>query len=232
MKQEIYHIKHIPAVLYEEPSDRVWLFVHGKRGCKEEGAAFAETACPKGAQVLAIDLPEHGARKNETGFDPWHVVPELRDVMAQLRQRWAHIGLRANSLGAWFSMLALADTPPEKALLVSPVLDMEKLIRNMMSWASVDEARLEREGEIPTDFGETLSWRYLQYVKAHPIVKWDADTEILYAGQDDLTDRDTVDVFVRQFGCGLTVMENGEHWFHTSEQLAVLKTWEETTGNI
>lgn len=101
-----------------------------------------------------------------------------------------------------------------------------------MSWASVDEARLEREGEIPTDFGETLSWRYLQYVKAHPIVKWDADTEILYAGQDDLTDRDTVDVFVRQSGCGLTVMENGEHWFHTSEQLAVLKTWEETTGNI
>lgn len=125
MKQEIYHTKHIPAVLYGEPSDRVWLFVHGKRGCKEEGAAFAETACPKGAQVLAIDLPEHGARKNETGFDPWHVVPELRDVMAQLRQRWAHIGLRANSLGAWFSMLALADTPPEKALLVSPVLDME-----------------------------------------------------------------------------------------------------------
>lgn len=170
------------------------------------------------------------ARRAESGhrFDPWHVVPELREVMAVLRQRWGHIHLRANSIGAWFSLLAFADTPPEQVLFVSPVLDMEKLIRNMMLWESVDEERLERKGEIPTNFGKTLSWDYLQYAKAHPIVKWDALTSILYAGQDNLTDRSTVNAFVSRFGCNLTVMENGEHWFHTPEQLDVLKKWEES----
>lgn len=222
-----FQIHDIPAILYGEDFDRVWLFIHGKCGYKEEAEAFAEIVCPKGAQVLAIDLPEHGERKAETGFDPWHVVPELKEIMTYLRWHWPHISLRANSIGAWFSMLAFADTPPEQALFVSPVLDMERLIRNMMLWASVDEESLEREGEIPTDFGETLSWNYLQYTKTHSIVKWSAQTSILYAGKDNLTDRGTVDAFVSRFGCNLTVMENGEHWFHTSEQLNVLKKWEE-----
>lgn len=226
MTAEEFQIHDIPAILYGKNFDRIWLFVHGKCGYKEEAEAFAKIACPKGAQVLAIDLPEHGERKAAVGLDPWHVVPELREVMEYLRQRWTQISLRANSIGAWFSMLAFADMPPEQALFVSPVLDMERLIRSMMLGASVDEARLEREGEIPTGFGETLSWRYLQYAKAHPIAKWDAPTAILYAGQDNLTDRGTVKAFVSRFGCSLTVMENGEHWFHTPKQLGVLKSWE------
>jgi alpha-beta hydrolase superfamily lysophospholipase len=224
-----FQIHNIPALLYGENSDRVWLFVHGKSGYKEEAEAFAEIACPRGAQVLAIDLPGHGERKAAAGFDPWHVVPELRESVAYLRQRWTHICLRATSIGAWFSMLAFPDTPLEWALFVSPVLDMEQLIRSMMIWACVDEAQLEREGEIPTNFGETLSWDYFQYAKAHPIVKWDIPTAILYAGQDNLTDRGTVDTFVSRFDCHLTVMDNGEHWFHTPEQLHILKSWEKTS---
>lgn len=42
------------------PPTRVWLYVHGKGGCKEEAADFAALACPRGWQVLAADLPEHG----------------------------------------------------------------------------------------------------------------------------------------------------------------------------
>lgn len=228
MREEKFIIDAIPAVLYGELSDRLYLFVHGKCGCKEEGEAFAETVCPKGCQVLAIDLPEHGERRGgKPGFDPWHVVPELRSVLAYACQRWRHIALRATSIGAWFSMQAFAGEPLEKVLFVSPVLDMEKLIRNMMLWASVNEVRLEREGKISTGFGENLSWRYLQYAREHPITAWNINTAILYAGTDNLTDRTTVDEFVRRLGCGLTVMENGEHWFHTPEQLTVLRDWEE-----
>lgn len=228
MREERFMIGAAPAVLYGEPGDRLYLFVHGKCGRKEEGEAFAEIAGPKGWQVLAIDLPGHGERKGmESGFDPWHIVPELRSVLAYARQRWAHIALRATSIGAWFSMQAFAGEPLEKALFVSPVLDMETLIRNMMRWASVDEVRLEREGEVPTHFGETLSWRYLQYAKYHPVAVWNTNTAILYPDADNLTDRTTVDEFARRFGCRLTVMENGEHWFHTPEQLKVLRAWEE-----
>lgn len=59
------------------------------------------------------------------------------------------------------------------------------------------------------------------------MTSWNTPTAILYAGRDSLTGRETVDGFVRRFGCELTVLENGEHWFHTPEQLLELKRWEE-----
>ena len=218
----------LPAVLYGKPSQRVWLYIHGKGGCKEEAAEFAGAACPRGWQVLAVDLPEHGARQGAADtLDPWHAVPELEGLLAYAGERWERIALRCTSLGAWFSLLAFGGAPLEKALFVSPVLDMERLIRDMMGWAGVGEERLESEGEVATEFGETLSWRYLQYARAHPITAWAVPTEILYAGRDHLTGRETMDGFVRRFGCGLTVVEDSEHWFHTPEQLAALRAWEE-----
>ena len=158
-------------------------------------------------------------------FAPWEVVPELQAVYGFAQQRWKTIRLYANSIGAYFSLLAFRGDKLEKCLFVSPVLDMEKLIGNMMGWAGVTREQLKEAGEIPTAFGETLSWNYLTYASEHRIKKWDSPTAILYAGQDHLTARQTVDSFAQRFGCTVTVMENGEHWFHTEEQLAVLDAW-------
>jgi uncharacterized protein len=224
-----FMIEHIPAILCGAETDKVFLFIHGKDGCKEEADDFAQTACKAGWQVLGIDLPEHGERKSGGAvLLPWNVVPELQSVMAYAKQHWNHIAVRANSIGAWFSMLSFANEPLEKCLFVSPILDMEKLIHNMMQWTQVTEAQLKREGHIQTGFGETLSWEYLSYVRSHPVTGWNAPTSILYAGKDNLTDRSTVDDFAKRYLAKLTVMENGEHWFHTPEQLAFLKQWTET----
>ena len=133
---------------------------------------------------------------------------------------------RANSIGAYFSMLSFAGESISQSLFVSPILDMEKLIGNMMLWAGIAEERLEKEGVIPTDFGETLSWEYLSYVRNHRITDWSIPTSILYGTADNLTERETVNAFTAEFGCELTIMDGGEHWFHTTEQLEVLAQWE------
>ena len=57
MKTQPFLIGRIPAVLYGEYAERLWLFLHGQMGHKEEAEAFAKIVCPKGAQVLGIDLP-------------------------------------------------------------------------------------------------------------------------------------------------------------------------------
>lgn len=49
---------------------------------------------------------------------------------------------------------------------------------------------------------------------------------ILYGGGDHLTSRETVQSFQARFGCELSVLEGGGHWFHTPEQLAALRSWE------
>ena len=105
------------ASLYGPPADRVWLYVHGKGGCKEEAADFAALACPRGWQVLAADLPEHGARRGDgVPLDPWHAAPELRALLGYAKGRWQHTALRCTSLGAWFSLLAFAGERLEQAL--------------------------------------------------------------------------------------------------------------------
>lgn len=143
---------------------------------------------------MSIDLPEHGERKQEKGrFNPWCVVPELKAVLGYMQQYFRTIGLRANSIGAWFAVESFDGSEFEKCLFVSPVLDMEKLIQNMMQWAGVSEQRLKKESLIHTDFGETLSWNYYEYAKVHPITEWQSPTDILYAGNDNMMARETVD---------------------------------------
>ena len=63
MRPERVQIGGIPALLYGAPAERGYLFLHGQMGRKEEAEAFAQVVCPKGYQVLSIDLPAHGERQ-------------------------------------------------------------------------------------------------------------------------------------------------------------------------
>jgi alpha-beta hydrolase superfamily lysophospholipase len=225
MEAEKTKIHETPSILWGSASDKMDLSIHGQHGCKEEAESFAEIVCQNGLQVLSIDLPEHGARKNEAdACVPWHVVPELMSVMEYAKNRWTKILLYANSVGAWFSMLSDPDEKIDGCLFVSPVLDMERLIAKMMLWANVSEARLERELLIPASFGQTLSWEYLQYAKKHPVTKWDVPTNILYGGNDNMIDRDTVEAFAHRFDCKLSIVGNGEHRL-AGHQIDVLNAW-------
>ena len=192
---------------------RVMLYIHGKGGSVGE-ADRLRAICP-GFDVLGVDY---------RGELPWEAAPQIAAAYDEARRQYDHIVLLANSIGAYFAMLALGDQAPDRALFVSPVLDMERLILDMMSWAGVSEQALCERGEVPTDFGETLSWEYLSYVREHPIA-WQAPTEILYAGGDHLVSRQSVERFAAEHGAGLTVLEDGEHWFHTKAQLAFLDNW-------
>lgn len=61
-------------------------------------------------------------------------------------------------------------------------------------------------------------------MKNHPI-RWNIPTSILYGEKDNLTSKETITKFAEQISANLTIMEDGEHWFHTDEQLNFLDTW-------
>lgn len=223
-----FYINNIPAILYGEPSQGVYLYIHGQHSCKEAATSFAEIVNAKGWQVLAIDLPEHGERKGEKNtFYAWNVVPELKELLDYARERWELIALRAHSIGAYFAMMSFQGELFENVQLVSPILDMQKLCEDMMKWASVTSEELEKEKFIQTDFGQVLCWEEYCYAREYPVTSWNPRTAILYGAKDNLTTKDTVEKFVLKFGCELSIMEDGEHWFHTPEQLAVLRDWTE-----
>ncbi len=189
------------------------LYIHGKGGTAEEAEHY-NPLFPH-CDVVGLDY------KAET---PWDAKDEFGTAFQRLSAGYSRVILIANSIGAYFSMCALPQKRIRKAYFISPIVDMEKLIQNMMTSANVSEDDLQKEETIETAFGEPLSWEYLRYVRSHPL-HWSVPTEILYGGQDNLTDRETILTFANAHEVNLTVMENGEHWFHTAEQMAFLDNW-------
>ncbi|MBO4677218.1 MAG: alpha/beta hydrolase [Oscillospiraceae bacterium] len=189
------------------------LYIHGMGGSAGEAAHY-EPLFP-GSPVLGLDY------RTDT---PWETGAEIREAAEKLAAEQGRIILIANSIGAYYSLHAGIDPLVRRAYLISPILDMEKLISGMMAQAGVTEAELEQKGVIPTSFGVDLSWKYLRWVRAHPL-RWDAPTEILYGSLDTFTTRETAESFAKAHGAGLTVMEGGEHWFHTEAQMTFLDDW-------
>ena len=191
------------------------IYIHGKGGNAAEAGHYKEL------------FPEHEV----IGFDyraqtPWEAKDEFSAYFDRIGKSSDSVILIANSIGAFFTMNARIgeENKIQKAFFISPVVDMEKLISDMMAWAGVTEEQLRRDREIETAFGETLSWEYYCYVRDHPIT-WTVPTRILYGEKDSLTSFETVSRFAEKTGAALEVMPGGEHWFHTKEQMDFLDQW-------
>ena len=189
------------------------LYIHGKGGSPAESEHY-KSLFPE-YHVIGLDYQT---------FTPWATGKEIHTAVSEFKNEYEKIILIANSIGAFFCMNADISEWIEKAYFISPIVDMEKLILNMMSWANVTEEELKIKGIIPTSFGEDLSWKYLCFVREHP-VQWKVPTNILYGGKDNLTSYETITAFAEKYNCKLTVMENGEHWFHTETQMQFLDNW-------
>lgn len=191
----------------------VVLYIHGKGGNSREAEHYRSffPLC----DVVGLDYVSN---------TPWETGKEICEKIKALKADHGRVILIANSIGAFFCMSAGVDDMIDKAYFISPIVDMERLISDMMVWSDITESELKENGVIQTDFGETLSWEYLLYVREHPI-KWSVPTEILYGDKDNLTAYETISGFSQKHNARLTVMENGEHWFHTEEQMHFLDKW-------
>lgn len=193
--------------------NKVVIYIHGKGGNAEEATHY-KTLFPD-CKVVGLDY---------TAQFPWEAKKEFPPLVEQICKGYPSVQIIANSIGAYFAMNALSHQHIERAYFISPVVNMEKLITDMMTWGNITEKELREKEEIQTAFGETLSWKYLCYAREHPIT-WNIPTHILYGEKDPLTSFATISQFARQINGTLTVMENGEHWFHTEEQMKFLDDW-------
>ena len=189
------------------------IYVHGKGGSIEEADHYQSLF--SGFDVIGFDYKSQ---------NPWHAKKEFPIFYDQVTKGYDSVILIANSIGAFFSMNGFADKNITKAFFISPIVNMEKLIIDMMNWSNITEEELCNKKEIITDFGETLSWEYLCYVRKHPI-KWNIPTYILYGENDNLTSKETISKFSEQVCAAITIMKDGEHWFHTDSQMKFLDDW-------
>ena len=189
------------------------VYIHGKGGDPGEAVHYEPLFC--GRDVIGLDYAAQF---------PWEAKEEFPRLFDSICKKYGSVEVIANSIGAFFALHALSNQPIEKAYFISPIVNMNRLISDMMLWANVTEDILREKKEIQTTFGETLSWKYLCYVRENQVA-WTIPTHILYGEQDNLTSYETILEFANQIQATLTVMKHGEHWFHTEEQMRFLDNW-------
>lgn len=231
MQKSEIKIRGIPAAVWGGRSKRVYIYAHGQGGSKDDAEFLASIICKQGWQVISFDLPGHGQRRHEPAscksifYDPRHTILEFREILSYAKKRWEEIALFAVSIGAWFILQSFRDEKLSDCLFVSPILDMKCVISNIMRRAGISRERLKQERMILTPARQPLFWEYWSFVLNNPITKWETSSRILYAENDDMTPLCIVRNFAQKFDCDLSVMKNGEHWFHTPQQLDYLRRW-------
>ena len=233
MEIEKVKINNIPSIIWGEKSNKVFIAVHGNMSNKEDEVIkiFAEKVASRGYQLLSFDLPEHGERKDNKEYlcKVQNCVNDLKQIIEYSKKNYQEINLWACSMGAYFSLLAYKDEEIKQCLFLSPVVNMKVIIDNMMLWSNTTEEKLKEKQEIKTDFGQTLYWDYYEYVKNNPITNWNKKTFVLYGNKDNLQNENIIKDFCNNFNCSLSILENGEHYFHTEEQLKFYENWIDKT---
>ena len=154
----------------------------------------------------------------------WNGISDLHQISFYTFANWKSVSLFACSLGAYFSLQAYKDITFEKCFFLSPIVNMEYLIKNMFQWFHVTEEMLYTKREIPTPI-DTLSWDYFQYVKKNPVTRWNSPTYILYGGKDNLQSLQVIENFTKSNSVLLTISEQSEHSFMGKGDDRIIKSW-------
>lgn len=128
-------------------------------------------------------------------FSPRETGKEICDFVKKLKPQYENIILIANSIGAFFSMHADLAGLIHKAYFISPIVSLEGFVCDKPEWMNLQEPN------------------------------WTIPTAILYGSRDNMTSFETISEFAKKHGADLTIIESGEHWFHTKDQMKFLDDW-------
>ena len=135
-------------------------------------------------------------------FAPRETGKENHNFVENLKLKNENIILIANSIGAFFSMYADLKGLIQKAYFISPIVSLEGFACDQPEWMNLQESN------------------------------WTIPTAILYGSSDNMTSHETISKFAKKHGADLTIMEGGEHWFHTEAQMQFLDDWIRREGWI
>lgn len=221
----------IPVTIWGDPSPDVIVAVHGLFSSRLD-PVIETLAAVSSCQIISFDLPNHGSRKADLPSPLWppDAMHDIACVMKWAFEGWADVSLFAVSIGAYFSLLACPKMALSQVWFLSPLTDMPALIQASMNAAGVSAERLEQLGTVNTSEGEVLSWDYYSFAVANAPTEWPNPTFILHGTSDNVAPLESSQAFANQFGASITVLPDGEHWFHTPQQLEQLSNWIKETS--
>ena len=146
--------------------EEIVVYVHGKGGSAQEAEHYK--ALFPDCEVIGFDYHAQS---------PWEATEEFSGFFTAVRKRCGKLTLVANSIGAFLSLSSLNEKLVDNAYFISPVVDMEQLICNMMQWADVSEAELAEK--LPEAVVTPLEGTYLCWINLEAYVRADEMKEVI-----------------------------------------------------
>lgn len=200
--EESKNLKHDSCIIY----------IHGLYGSSGESDFYSFYT--NKYDVIGLDY--------EDG-NPWEVKDKIIHEFSEISKRYKNVYVIANSIGAFYTYMYLSEFNIKKAFFISPLVNMKEVIEGLMKQYNISLDALKTRKLINLDNGQTLSYDFYESLKEKD--NWDIKTYVLYGEKDKLVDQKSIFNFISSHNSSLTIMKNGEHYFHTPGQLKFIKKW-------
>lgn len=223
MKIQPLKINSIPACLFGENKDNVFIAVHGFFSNKQDDIIreFANIVISKGYSVLSFDLASFGERTGEECTIS-RAISDLKQVLEYADREFKNVNVFAVSYGAYISLQVFKERAV-KFIMLSPIVNMLELTYNLMKLNNVTEQELNAEKQISKNY-QTFYLEDLKFVQKNPSGEVKGNGYIIYGSKDTLQNFSLIKDFSVRNNCKIFAMQNGEHFFHTKEQLNYFKS--------
>ena len=188
------------------------VYIHGLYGSYKEADFYS--FLNKKCDIIRLDYQDG---------NPWEAKDKLVKEFAKVTSNYKTIYVIANSIGAFYTFMYLSDFRIAKAFFISPLVNMRQVIEKTAKTHKITIEQLKERKIITLDDGQVLSYDFYESLSIKD--NWKTKTHILYGEKDKLVDKDSIYKFVTNHNSSLTVMKNGEHYFHTPGQLKYIRKW-------
>lgn len=211
-EKEIERIDELIEESKKLKHDSCIIYIHGLYG--NSGEADFYSFYTNKYDVIGLDYKDG---------NPWEVKDKIIHEFSEISKRYKNVYVIANSIGAFYTCMYLSEFNIKKAFFISPLVNMKEVINGLMKQYNISLDALKTRKIINLDNGQTLSYDFYESLKERD--NWDIKTYVLYGEKDKLVDQKSIFNFISSHNSSLTIMKNGEHYFHTPGQLKFIKKW-------
>ena len=148
--------------------DSCVIYIHGLYGSASETAKY--TYLTKDYDVIGLDYKDG---------NPWEVKDTIVQQFDEISKKYKKVYVIANSIGAFYTYQYLSSFKIEKALFISPLVNMKQTIEKMMKTNRISLKKLSENKFIELDNGQTLSYDFYMSLNDEDDWKWKYETAIL-----------------------------------------------------
>lgn len=192
--------------------DSCIIYIHGLNGNSKE-AEFYSFLSNK-YDIIGLDYDDG---------NPWEVKDIIIGDFKKLTCGYKNIYLIANSIGAFYAYKYLSSFNIKTAFFVSPFVSMKPFIESQLCKNKINMKQFEESKIIVLPNKQTLSYDFYQSILNKDA--WKTKTYILYGEKDKVVDKNSIFDFLSNHNATLSIMKNGDHYFHKPGQLRFIKKW-------